>query len=83
MRGQVLLTNLDPTGLGGKREKEIEFRERCFTFSLDFSVIGPRIPARQEAKLIPTVRAMRGYQYSGVLATSGGRGFLLLDLFFG
>ena len=47
MRGQVLFTNLDPTGSGGKkrererkREKEREFRDRGSTFSLDFPVIG-------------------------------------------
>ena len=29
---------------------------------------------RQEAKLIPTARAARGYRYCGVSATLGGRG---------
>ena len=33
---------------------------------------------RQEAKLIPTTRATRGYRYCRVLETPGGRGFLLL-----
>ena len=39
VRGQVLLTNLDSTNLGGikrEREKEREFRERGSTLSLDF-----------------------------------------------
>ena len=60
MRGQVLLTYLDPTGLGGKkrergrkREKEREFRERGSTFSLDFSTIGPSNSGETRAKVDP------------------------------
>ena len=57
MRGQVLLTNLDPTGLGGggggKREKEREFREKGYTFSLDFSVINPLNPGETRGKVDP------------------------------
>ena len=68
------LTNLDPTGLGGKkrekREKEREFRERGSTFSLDFQAIGPEIQARQEEKLIPTTRATHGYRDCGVSTNS-------------
>ena len=55
------LTNLDPTGLGGKkrkkrerkREKEREFRERGSTLSLDFPVIGPSNPDEARGKVDP------------------------------
>ena len=60
MRGQVLLTNLDPTGLGGKkkererkREKGREFRERGTTFTLDFPAIGPSNPYEIRGKVDP------------------------------
>ena len=60
MRGQVLLTNLDPTSLGGKkrergrkREKGREFRERGSNFSLDFLVIGPSNPSETRGKVDP------------------------------
>ena len=51
----ILLTNLDPTGLGGKierkREKGREFRERDSTFSLDFLVIGLSNPGDTRGKV--------------------------------
>ena len=60
MWGQVLLTNLDPTGLGGKkrererkREKGREFRERGSNFSLDFSAIGSSNSGETRAKVNP------------------------------
>ena len=60
MRRQVLLTNLDPIGLGGKkreRERNMEkgrgFRERGSTFSLDFSAIGSSNPGETRGKVDP------------------------------
>ena len=60
MREQVLLTNLDPTGLGGKkrererkREKGKEFRERGSTLSLDFPAIGPSNLGETRGKVDP------------------------------
>ena len=60
MRGQVFLTKLDPTGLGGKkgerkrkREKEREFRERISTFSLDFLAINSSNPGETRGKVDP------------------------------
>ena len=70
MRGQVLLTNLNPTGVGRKkrererkREKGREFRERGSTLSLDFPAIGPSNPGETRGKVDPTTRATCGYQY--------------------
>ena len=40
-----------------------------------------RIPARQEAKLIPTTWATCGYRYCGFSTTSRGRGVLILGYF--
>ena len=60
------------------KRKRRNSTKRGSNFSLDFSVISPRIPTRQEAKLIPTARATRGYRYCGVSITLGGRGLLLL-----
>ena len=37
-----------------------------------------QIPVRQEATLIPTTRATRGYQYCGVSTTPRCKGLLLL-----
>ena len=60
MRGQVLLSNLDPTRLGGKmrererkKEKGTEFRERGSTLSLDFPVIGPSNLGETRGKVDP------------------------------
>ena len=90
----ILLTQLDPTGLDGGRERENRERKergkrkensrvRSSHFSLDFQRSDRRLSARQEEKLIPTARAMRGSCFYGVSTTPGGRGFLLLVLFFG
>ena len=86
----ILLTQLDPTSLGeekvGKRKREEKERvlEREILPSLYiFRRSVRRIQVRQNAKLIPTARATRGYRYCGVSAILGGRGFLLLDLFVG
>ena len=75
------LTNLDPTGLGGKkrekREKERKkesLERKALHFLQIFRRSVHRIPAIQEVKLIPNARAMRGYQYCGVSETPGGRG---------
>ena len=66
-----------------RREKGTDFRERCSNFSLNFSAIGPLFPTRQKVKLLPTERATCGYHFCGVSTTLGGRGLLLLGLFFG
>ena len=73
-----MLTKLDPTGLGGKKgererkRKEERSLKREALPSLYISRRSVRqIPARQEAKLIPTVRATRGYRYCGVLTNFG------------
>ena len=54
------MTNLDTTGLGGKkrervrkREKGREFRERGFTFSLDFPTIGQSNSGETRGKVDP------------------------------
>ena len=56
----ILLTNLDPTGLGGKkgkrerkREKGREFRERDSTFSLDFQAIDSSNSGETRGKVDP------------------------------
>ena len=60
MRGQVLLTNLDPTGLGGKKrererkkEKGRAFRKRSSHFSLYFPTISPSNPGETKGKVDP------------------------------
>ena len=63
-----------------KRKKELLERKALPSLCI-FRRSILRILARQEAKLIPTTRATRGYQYCGVLTTLGGRGFLLLGYF--
>ena len=70
MRGQVLLTNLDPTGLEGektererKREKGRAFRKRSSTFSLDFLTISPSNPGEIRGKVDPHCKS-----YAWVLA---------------
>ena len=49
------MTNLDPTGLGGKkrekRDKEREFREKGSTFSLGFLTIGSSNPGETGGKV--------------------------------
>ena len=69
-----------PIGRGRNREnrEREDFRERSSTFYLDFPTIGPSTPGETRGKVIPTVGAMHGYRYCGVLETPGGRGFLLL-----
>ena len=56
----ILLTNLDPTGFGGKKrererkmEKGREFRERGSTLSLDFPAIGLSNPGETRGKVDP------------------------------
>ena len=56
----ILLTNLDPTGLGGKkgererkREKEREFREKGPTFFLDFPAISLSTFSETRGKVDP------------------------------
>ena len=78
VRGQVLLTNIDPTGLGGKkkererkREKEREFRERNSTFSLYFLVIGPSNPCETRGKVDPHYKS---YAWVPVLWSFGNSG---------
>ena len=74
----ILLTQLDPTGLGGKkgererkREKEIEFRERCSTFSLDFPAIGPSNSGETRGKVDPHYKS---YMWVPVLWSFGKSG---------
>ena len=78
MRGQVLLTNLDPTGLGGKkRERERksengrEFRERGSTFSLDFPTNGSSNPGETRGKVDPHCKS---YAWVPVLWSFGNSG---------
>ena len=78
MRGQVLLTNLDPTGLGGKkkereikREKGREFREGGSTFSLDFPAIGSSNPGEIRGKVDPPGKS---YAWVPVLWSFGNSG---------
>ena len=60
--------NRDKREMGKKKE---DSRVRSSHFSLDFPAIGPTASARQEAKLIPTARATRGYRYWRVSTNSG------------
>ena len=64
MRGQVVLNQLDQTGLDGGKERENrerkergeeeeEFRERGSTFSLDFSAISPMTSRETRSKVDP------------------------------
>ena len=62
-----MLTKLDPTGLGGKkgeRERKREEERALEREALPSLYISRRsvrqIPARHEAKLIPTAKATRG-----------------------
>ena len=78
VRGQVLLSNLDPTSLGGKKrererkmEKEREFRERISTFSLDFLVIGPSNLGETRGKVDPHYKS---YAWVPVLGSFGNSG---------
>ena len=78
MRGQVLLTNLNPTGLEGKkrergrkREKGREFRERDSTFSLYFSAISSSNPGETRGKVDPHCKS---YAWVSVLWTFGNSG---------
>ena len=86
--------HLDQSGLGGKgRERErpnenerekraILGREALLSFK-DSRRSDRRFPARQEAKLLPMARTTCGYQFRGVLTSSGKVGvFLLLVLLF-
>ena len=67
----------------GKRKEE-SFRERSSTFSLEFSVIGPVNSGEVRSKVGPHCKS---YAWVAVLGEfqqiPGGRGFLLLVLFFG
>ena len=67
----ILLTNLDPTGLGAKkgererkREKEREFKERGSIFSLDFPAIGLSNPCETRGKVYPHCK---GYAWVPIL----------------
>ena len=88
----ILLTQLVLTGLGGKKrergregkKKRILEREREFTFSLDFSAIGSSNPNETRGKVDPPRKGLRvGTSIMEFRQTLGGKGFLLLDLFFG
>ena len=85
----ILLTQLDPTGWDGGKErgkrkrkrKRRDFRERVSTLSLEFPVIGPSV-------LVGTIGEVglrcKGYAWVPVLWSfdNSGRGFLLLGLVF-
>ena len=70
-----------------REKKEERERKNLEWEALTFFMISRRLNqwlrARQDEKLIPTARAMRGSQFCGVSKTSRGKGFLLLVLFFG
>ena len=71
MRGQVLLTQLDPTDWMGERKGKIErkkkeererrnSRVRSSHFSLEFPVIGPSNSGETRGKVDPTARTRVG-----------------------
>ena len=67
-----------------KREKrEGFFRERSSTFSLEFPVIGPSVPNEPRGKVALRCKGYAWVPVCGFSTTPRGRGFLLLDLFFG
>ena len=80
-----------PTGLGGKkrkrgrkREKERAFRERSSTFSLDFPMISSSNSGETRGKVDPPLQELRvGTDIMEFRQLQKGRGFLLLDLFYG
>ena len=81
-----------PNRIGWVKEREIEREKKEERERMGFLEIEAlpslliswrsdiRFPTRQEAKLLPTARATRGYRFCEVLKTLGGRDFLLLDL---
>ena len=71
-------------GLVSDSEEEKTDLERESSTSLYISRHSDcRFSSEKEEKLIYAVRATRGHQFCGVSITPGGRGLLLLDLFFG
>ena len=62
---------------GGGRENQILERESPTSLS---RLSDRRFASGQEAKLLYSARATCGHQFCRVSTTSGGRGFLLLDL---
>ena len=66
-----------------RENREGENLERVSTSLYVFWRLAQQTPARQEAKLVYAARATRGHRFCGVSTTPGGRGFLLLGLFFG
>ena len=69
------MTNLDPTGLGGRRKRENrereDFRERSSTFFLDFLAIGLSNPGEIRGKVDPHCKS---YVWVPVLGSFGNFG---------